>query len=69
MVGRLVVILGSIPLAIVGGIFRLSAIFVSVHYISPVMGDRQPHIYLSWAVFAILLFGIIAVDQYLSKER
>jgi exosortase/archaeosortase family protein len=63
------VILGSIPLAIFGGIVRLSTIFLSVHYISPVMGDRQPHIYLSWAVFLILLLIVIGIDQYLSKNK
>ena len=69
VVGHLTVILGSIPLAFGASIARLSTIFVSVHYISPVMGERQPHIYLSWAVFTIILFGVICVDQYLSQRK
>jgi exosortase len=67
--GRLLVILGSIPLSICAGIARLTAVFVAVHYISPVMGDERPHILLSWVVFAVILFGVIAADQYLSRER
>jgi exosortase len=67
--GRLLVILGSIPLSIFAGIARLSTVFVAVHYISPIMGDHRPHVLISWAVFAVILFGVIAVDQYLSKER
>ncbi len=68
MVGRLIVVIGSFPLAIFAGIMRLSAIFLATHYINPVMAERQPHILLSWAVFAILLFGVIGIDQYLSKN-
>ncbi len=68
MVGRLVVVLGSFPLAILGGIMRLSAIFLATHYINPIMAEPRPHILLSWAVFAILLFGVIGIDQYLSKN-
>ena len=68
-VGRMVVVLGSFPLAILGGVTRLSVIFLAAHYINPVMADPQPHILLSWAVFTILLFGVIGVDQYLSRNR
>ncbi len=67
--GRLLVILCSIPLSICAGIARLTAVFVAVHYISPVMGDERPHILLSWAVFAVILFASIALDQWLQKRR
>lgn len=67
MAGRLLVILGSIPLAILAGMLRLSTIFLAAHYINPAMAGFGPHIILSWTVFTILLLGIIALDQYLSK--
>ena len=69
MLGRLIVVLGSFPLAILGGITRLATIFLATHYISPVMAEPRPHILLSWAVFAIFLFGAIGLDQYLSKNN
>ncbi len=66
---RLTVILCSIPLALFGSIIRLSVIFLAAHFISPVMAEPQPHIYLSWAVFVIVLFGIISVDRFLSRTN
>lgn len=69
MPGRLGVILGSIPLGILGGMVRLATIFVAVHYISPVMGEHRPHVVISWIVFILLLLGVISFDRYLSKHR
>lgn len=63
---RLLVVLGSIPLAVIGGITRLSIIFLSAHYISPVMAEDRPHIILSWAVFFFWLVMAVSLDQYLS---
>ncbi len=65
---RLAVILGSIPLAIFGGIARLSTIFLAAYYISPAMAG-DPHILLSWGVFAIMFGAVISIDQYLLKRR
>ena len=67
-VGRLIVILSSIPLAIVAGIVRLSTIFVAAHYIHPVMAGERLHIVISWIVFAIFLFGAMAVEQHISAR-
>jgi exosortase len=69
MVGRLVVILGIIPLAIFGGIVRVSTIILAAYYINPAMAGVRPHIFISWTVFVTLLIGIIALDQYFSKAR
>ena len=69
MVSRLVIILGSIPLAMVAGIARLSAIFLAAHYIHPVMAEPRPHILISWVVFALFLFGAMAADQYISGRK
>jgi exosortase len=66
---RLLVVLGSIPLAVIGGISRLSVIFLSAHYISPVMAEDRPHIILSWAVFFFWLVIAVGIDQYLSRDR
>ena len=65
---RLAVILGSIPLAVFGGILRLSTIFLAAYFISPAMAG-DPHILLSWAVFAIMFGGVISIDQYLLRSR
>lgn len=67
--GRLFVVLGSIPLSIVSGIARLSVIFLSAHYINPVMAQPRPHIILSWIVFAVFFVGVVAVDQYISGRK
>ena len=66
---RLIVILGSIPLAVVAGITRLSVIFLAAHYITPVMAEPRPHIILSWVVFTFFLFGVIGVDQYVARWK
>jgi exosortase len=66
---RLLVVLGSIPLALIGGITRLSVIFLAAHYISPVMAEDRPHIILSWAVFFFWLVMAVVVDQFLSRDR
>lgn len=61
---RLLIVLGAIPLAIFGGIIRLSVIFVTAHYIGPIMIEHRPHVLLSWSVFTMLLAGIITLDRY-----
>ena len=66
---RLFVILGSIPLSIVSGIARLSVIFLSAHYISPVMAKPRPHIILSWLVFVVFFVGVVGLDQYISGRK
>lgn len=66
---RLLVVLGSIPLAVISGITRLSVIFLAAHYISPVMAGNRPHIILSWAVFLFWLLLAVGVDQYFSRDR
>ena len=69
LVARFVIILGSIPLAMVAGIARLSAIFLAAHYIHPAMAEPRPHILISWVVFAVFLFGAMAADQYISERK
>ena len=64
---RLFVILGSIPLSIIGGITRLAVIFLAAYYISPYWAGHRPHVILSWAVFALYLIGVIVADQYVTK--
>ncbi len=66
---RLLVVLGAVPLSIAGGIVRLTIIFITAHYIGPIMLDRQPHVLLSWSVFTVLLVGFIAIDQHTTRTR
>jgi exosortase len=67
--GRALVVLGAVPLSIIGGMLRLSIIFVSAYYIGPIMVEHRPHVLLSWSVFTFLLVSVIVIDQYVSKKR
>lgn len=67
--GRFAIIAGSIPLSIFAGITRLSIIFLAAYHISPAMAEHRPHVLISWAVFAIILFGSIGIDQYCSRDK
>lgn len=64
---RLSFILGSIPFSILAGITRLSVVFLAAYYISPFWAEHKPHVFLSWVVFAVFLFGIILLDPNLIK--
>jgi exosortase len=66
---RLAVVLASLPLSIFAGIARLSIIFLSAYYISPVLAEHRPHVILSWLVFAFFLSGAIGIDQYVSRKK
>jgi exosortase len=67
--GRALVVIGALPLSIIGGMLRLSIIFVSAYYIGPIMVEHRPHVLLSWSVFTFLLVVVIAVDQYVSRKN
>lgn len=66
---RALVVIGSVPLSIIGGMLRLSIIFTSAYYIGPIMVEHRPHVLLSWSVFTFLLVGVIAIDRYVSKKK
>jgi len=68
-VGRALVVMGAVPLSIIGGMLRLTIIFVSAYYIGPIMVEHRPHVLLSWSVFTTLLVIVIAVEQYVSRIR
>lgn len=61
---RTLVVLATIPISIIGGILRLSAIFLAAYYIGPFMADHLPHVLISWSVFALVLVGAMSVDHY-----
>jgi len=42
--------------------------FLTAHYIGPVMVEDRPHVLLSWSVFTVLLVAAIAADRLLSKK-
>jgi len=65
---RVLVVITALPISLLGGILRLSTIFISAYFIGPFMAEHRPHILLSWAVFITLLFGAIGIDSYLSKK-
>jgi len=69
VLGRAFVLIGAVPLSIVGGVLRLSVIFSTAYYIGPFMVEHRPHVLLSWSVFTILLIGVIGVDRYISGVR
>jgi exosortase len=67
-VGRLLVVAATIPIAVIGGILRLSTIFLATHYISPKMAEHDPHVLISWGVFGVVMVGAIALDRLISRD-
>jgi exosortase len=65
---RILVIIATIPISFIAGVIRLSVIFLSAYYISPVMAAPHPHILLSWFVFVGILIGLIVADRKLSDS-
>jgi exosortase len=66
---RVLVVLATVPLALIGGVLRLWMILFTVHFIGPFMAEHRPHVLLSWSVFAVLLSAAIGVDRYLSSRK
>ena len=66
---RILVVASTVPLSILGGILRLSVTFSAAYYIDPAMAEHQPHVFLSWTVFTVLLVGAIGADRYFSGRR
>jgi exosortase len=65
---RLLVVAAAVPLALTGAVVRLWIMFLTAHYIGPVMVENRPHVLLSWSVFAVFLVAAIAADRLLSKK-
>ncbi len=65
---RIITVALTIPISHVASIFRLTIIFMMTHYVSPYWSQRQPHIWLSWFVFFSILFGVMFLDQFLTKR-
>lgn len=63
---RLMVIIATIPISILGGVIRLTIIFLAAYYIGPFMAGVREHIILSWFVFAGILVGAILLDRKVS---
>lgn len=66
--GRLAVVVATLPISIVAGICRLTAIYLATYYISPRMAERAPHILISWAVFFTILILSVVLDQSFQKR-
>lgn len=66
---RILVVLATIPLSIIGGVFRQSFIFLSAYYVGPFMAEHRPHIMISWTVFVGVLAGAIWMDRTLSRAQ
>ena len=65
---RILVVAAAVPLAVTGAVLRLWIMFLTAHYIGPVMVEHRPHVLLSWSVFTALLVAAIAADRILSKK-
>lgn len=66
---RALVVIGAVPLSIVGGVLRLGIIFSSCYLIGPIMIEHNPHVILSWTVFTVMLAGLIAVDRHVYRKK
>jgi uncharacterized membrane protein len=58
----------TIPISHFASIWRLTIIFVMTHHFGPFWSQHKPHVFLSWVVFAVILLGAIAIDQYFMKR-
>jgi exosortase len=67
--GRFAVIACAVPLAVLGGILRLSFIFISVFYVGDLLATGRSHVVFSWSVFTAVLIGAIVVDQAFDRRR
>ena len=67
--GRVFVIVATIPISLAASSLRLTVIFLATYFISPGMAEYWPHVILSWCVFFSILFSCIGVDQYLLKRK
>ena len=61
---RTLLVAATIPISLAASTLRLSVIFLATYYISPKMAAYWPHVTLSWIVFFVILFSLIALDQY-----
>lgn len=68
MKSRVLVVLATIPMSILGGVLRQSIIFLSAYYISPVMAEHRPHVMISWSVFVVVLTGAMGLDRRISRK-
>ena len=66
---RVLVVLATIPIAILAGVLRQSFIFLSAHYIGPYMAGHRPHVLISWTVFMSVLLGAMWVDRRIAANR
>jgi exosortase len=64
---RVLLVALTIPFSILASSVRLITIFLMTYYISPKMAEYTPHLITSWTVFAVFLFGGMAVDQMITK--
>lgn len=68
MRGRILLVLSTIPIAIMAGVLRQSLIFLSATYIGPFMAGHRPHILISWLVFLTVLAGGMWADRWVSSK-
>ncbi len=68
ILSRVAVVLAALPMALIGGVLRLSSIFLSAYYISPFMAEDRPHKMISWFVFLVVLIAAVWLDSYLTRR-
>jgi len=65
--GRALIVIATIPLAIMAGVARQTLIILSAHYIGPFMADHGPHVMISWTVFLSALVAAMWIDKRTGK--
>lgn len=68
-ISRITTVALTIPISHVASIMRLTIIFMMTHYVSPYWSHPRPHVWLSWFVFFTILFGVMILDQHLTKRH
>ena len=62
---RLIIIVSAIPVSLIAGTIRLTAIFSLTYVFGPQMAEHRPHVFMSWAVFLLVLSLCIGLDRFL----
>jgi exosortase len=66
---RALIVIATIPLAIMAGVARQTLIIVSAHYIGPFMAEHRPHVMISWAVFLSALVAAMWIEKTVKGIR
>jgi exosortase len=60
---RLAVVALTLPIGLGAGVLRLLSIYLMTALFGPRMAEPGPHVLISWAVFALVMFACLILDR------